>query len=81
MSIPDVVGELVQRHGSVGAASRKADIPLATLYRLHTGEHKQPTLDTLRKIAAGLDLSLTELIAKIESDGGNGGEGARAGSH
>ena len=72
MSIPEVVGVLVQRYGSVGAASRKADIPLATLYRLYTGEHKQPTLDTLRKIAAALDMPLHELVRQLED-----GEDAR----
>ena len=72
MDIPGAARELVQKYGSVGRASRKADIPLATLYRLYTGEHKEATWGTLRKIAAGLDMTLLELVAKMERDGVSG---------
>lgn len=69
MSIPELVGELVRRHGSINAASRKADIPLTTLFRLYNGQHKEPTLETLRKIAAALDLPLHEVVRRLEAEG------------
>ncbi len=72
MSIPELVGKLVERHGSLNAASRKADIPLTTLFRLYKGQHKEPTLDTLRKIATALDEPLHEIVRELED-----GEDAR----
>jgi predicted transcriptional regulator len=74
MSIPELVGELVQRYGSLNAASRKTDIPLTTLYRLYSGEHKDMRVDTLRKIAVGLDISLAEAGAKLDGDGEGAGQ-------
>lgn len=68
MSIPELVGELVQRYGSLNAASRKADIPLTTLYRLYDGTHKDMRIETLRKIAAGLGISLAEASAKLDGE-------------
>lgn len=68
MSIPELIGELVTRYGSLNAASRKADIPVTTLFKLYNGENKEPRLDTLRKIARGLDLSLSEVIDRLEAD-------------
>lgn len=68
MSIPGLVGELVQRYGSLNAASRKADIPLTTLYMLYSGNHKDMRVETLRKIAAGLGISLAEASARLDGD-------------
>ena len=67
MGIPELVGELVKRHGSLNAASRKADIPLTTLFRLYTGQHKEPTLATLRKIATALDRPLSTVIDSLDT--------------
>ncbi|KKN46051.1 hypothetical protein LCGC14_0676700 [marine sediment metagenome] len=68
MNTPDLVGVLVARYGSLNAASRETKIPLTTLFRLHSGEHKEPTLDTLRKIAAALGQPLHEVVRQLESD-------------
>ena len=70
MSIPELVGELVRRYGSLNAASRKTDIPLTTLYRLYNGEHKDMRVETLRRIADGLGISLGEAGARLERDDG-----------
>ena len=66
MSIPQIVEGLRQRYGSVNAAARKLGMPEATLHRLGTGERPNPTLDTLRKIADGLDMPLSDLIRLLE---------------
>ncbi len=67
MSIPDLVGMLVTRYGSLNAASRETKIPLTTLFRLHSGEHKEATYGTLRKIAAALDQPLHEVVRQLEA--------------
>ena len=46
-------------------------MPQATLHRLYRGE-RRPTLDTLRLIAAGLDMPLHELVRRLDD-----GEDAR----
>ena len=71
MSVPQLIGALVERYGSLNAASRKTDIPLTTLYRLKSGEHKAATFETLRKIAAGLDRPLYEVVRELDSGNGD----------
>lgn len=41
-------------------------MPEGTLHRLGTGERPNPTLETLRKIADGLDIPLADLIRLLE---------------
>lgn len=67
MNTPELVGVLVKRYGSINAASRETKIPLTTLFRLHNGDHKEPTLDTLRKIAAALGQPLHEVVRRLEA--------------
>lgn len=64
MGLSEVIEDLVARYGSLNAASRKADIPLGTLFAAKNGS--DPRLTTLRKIAAGLDMTLAELAVKID---------------
>jgi len=68
MSIPHIIEGLRQRYGSVNAAARALGMPEGTLHRLATGERPNPTLDTLRKIADGLDMPLADLIREIDGD-------------
>ncbi len=70
MSIPEVIGELVERYGSINAASRKVDIPVTTLFRMYNGERVNPTLETLRKVAAGLNRPLYKIIRELEKGTG-----------
>ncbi|KKL80660.1 hypothetical protein LCGC14_2002550 [marine sediment metagenome] len=67
MSIPELVGVLVKRYGSLNAASRETKIPLTTLFRLHSGEHKEATYGTLRKIAVALGQPLHEVVRQLEA--------------
>ena len=71
MSIPQIVEGLRQRYGSVNAAARELKMPEATLHRLGNGERPNPTLDTLRKIAVGLDIPLTDLIRLLDDGDGS----------
>ena len=43
--------------------ARKADIPYTTLSKIESDVIKNPTLDTITKIAKGLDISLNELTS------------------
>ncbi len=72
MTIPQLVGELVERYGSINAASRKTDIPVTTLFRLYNGDHQDASFPTLRKIAAALDQPLHKVVERLESAEGNG---------
>ena len=67
MGIPEIIGVLAQRHGSVAAAARAIGMPETTLHRLYR-EERRPNLDTLRVIAQGLDMPLHELIRLLEGD-------------
>lgn len=42
--------------------ARKADIPYTTLVKIEGDSIQNPTLDTITKIANGLEISLDELI-------------------
>lgn len=54
MNIPELVGELAIKYGSLSRASRKCDIPLTTLHRLKTGEHKDPRISTFIALSRAL---------------------------
>lgn len=43
--------------------ARKADIPYTTLVKIETGAVKSPSVDTMRKIALALDITIDELIS------------------
>ena len=42
--------------------ARLADVANNTLIKMESGENKNPTLDTLKKVAKALDVSVDELI-------------------
>ena len=42
--------------------ARLADVANNTIIKMESGENKNPTLDTLRKVAKALDISVDELI-------------------
>ena len=68
MGVPQMIEGLVQKYGSINAASRETKIPVTTLFRLYHGEHKEPTLSTLRMIAADMDVPLYELVRILEDE-------------
>lgn len=42
--------------------ARLADVANNTLIKMETGENKNPTLETLRKVAKALEISVDDLI-------------------
>jgi len=42
--------------------ARLADVANNTLIKMETGENKNPTLDTLKKVAKALEVSVDDLI-------------------
>lgn len=42
--------------------ARLADVANNTLIKMESGENQNPTLDTLKKVAKALDVSVDELI-------------------
>jgi len=42
--------------------ARLADVANNTLIKMESGENQNPTLDTLKKVAKALDISVDELI-------------------
>jgi len=42
--------------------ARLADVANNTLIKMETGENKNPTLETLKKVAKALDVSVDDLI-------------------
>lgn len=44
--------------------ARLADVANNTIIKIESGENKNPTLETLRKVAKALDVSVDELILK-----------------
>ncbi|MDO8569775.1 MAG: helix-turn-helix transcriptional regulator [bacterium] len=42
--------------------ARLADVANNTLIKMESGENKNPTLDTLKKVAKALDVSVDEII-------------------
>jgi predicted transcriptional regulator len=69
MSASVLVEALVQRYGSLNAASRKADIPLTTLFQLQNGRRADPRFSTIRRIADALGLSLPDAVQLMDGDG------------
>jgi hypothetical protein len=63
MGVPDMVGALVQKYGSLNAASRETKIPLGTLWRLQDPE-EDPRLRTLESLAVALDMTLPQALVK-----------------
>jgi len=49
--------------------SRLADIANATLVKIECGVAKEPTITTVVKIAAALNVSIDELVGKIKNNG------------
>ncbi|KKL16230.1 hypothetical protein LCGC14_2497640 [marine sediment metagenome] len=72
MSLHEVIEGLVQKYGSINAAAIECRMPGQHLWMLYTGKRKQPTVATLRKIAAGMDVALDELIRRLEDGRGDG---------
>lgn len=50
ISVPQRIGELVLRHGGVRAAARAIRVDAGYLQRLYTGEKRNPSDATLRKL-------------------------------
>lgn len=44
------------------ALARKSDLPLTTLVKIESDAVKNPSIDTVTKIAAGLEITVDELI-------------------
>ena len=55
--------KLREKHGlSQDRLAKLADVANNTIIKIEQGENINPTLDTLRKIAKALDVSVDELI-------------------
>ena len=53
-----------QKGYSLEKVARLADLSLNTVVRLESGTNKNPTIDTLTKIAHALEVSVDDLIQK-----------------
>ena len=53
-----------QKGYSLEKVARLADLSLNTVVRLESGINKNPTIDTLTKIARALEVSVDDLIQK-----------------
>jgi transcriptional regulator with XRE-family HTH domain len=53
-----------QKGYSLEKVARLADLSLNTVVRLESGTNKNPTIDTLTKIARALEVSVNDLIQK-----------------
>lgn len=62
MSFPEMVEALERKYGNLSVASRQADIPHTTLFKIKKGVVKDPRISTLRRIAVALDVPLKDLI-------------------
>lgn len=51
-----------QKRMSQDRLSKKADLALNTIVKIETGEKPNPTLETLKKIANALKVSIEDLI-------------------
>jgi len=47
--------------------ARLADISTVTLVKIESGTAKEPTITTVAKIAAALNVSIDELVGKIKN--------------
>lgn len=64
-----LVDALADRYGSIAAASRDADIPLTTLFKLRR-ERVDLRVSTLANIARALDLATSDVVKMLESEEG-----------
>ncbi|MDP9180590.1 MAG: hypothetical protein M3O21_02580 [Chloroflexota bacterium] len=64
MNTAILVQALADKYGSINAASRQADIPVTTLFKLKR-EPVDVRLSTLAAVARGLERSLTEVVAML----------------
>jgi predicted transcriptional regulator len=64
-----LVDALADRYGSITAASRDADIPLTTLFKLRR-ERVDLRVSTLTNIAKALDLETSDVMKMLESEEG-----------
>lgn len=48
--------------------ARKADIPYATLLKIVNGSVQNPTVNTMQKLAAALDVSVDDLLIELTKD-------------
>lgn len=53
-----------EQHLSQEELARKASITYSTLIKIESGLNKNPTLETLTKIAAAFEVKLDELVGK-----------------
>jgi len=51
-----------QKSYSLEKVARLADLSLNTVVRLESGMNKNPTIETLKKIAQALDIGVDELL-------------------
>ena len=49
------------------ALAKKADITYSTLIKIESGRNKNPTLETLCKIANTFEIALDELVGRTKS--------------
>jgi transcriptional regulator with XRE-family HTH domain len=65
MKIADNVKKLRAKKGlSLEKVARLADLSLNTIVKIENGVNKNPTIDTLSKIAKALDVGVDDLISK-----------------
>ncbi len=63
MKIADNVRKLRAGKGlSLEKVARLSDLSLNTIVKIENGVNKNPTIETLRKVAKALDVSVDELI-------------------
>lgn len=65
MSIANNVKKIRAKKGlSLEKVARLADLSLSTVVKIEDGTNKNPTIDTLSKIAKALDVGVDDLIQK-----------------
>jgi len=65
MSIANNVKKIRAKKGySLEKVARLADLSLNTVVKIESGVNKNPTIDTLSKIAKALDVGVDDLISK-----------------
>jgi transcriptional regulator with XRE-family HTH domain len=62
-NLSTIVKKMREKQGlSQEKLARLADVSNNTIVNIETGKQKNPTIDTLRKIAKALNISITNLI-------------------
>lgn len=56
----------IERRMSIRALARLASVSRQTIYDIESGA-RQPDLSTLRKLAAALDVTVSDLLAELEA--------------